>query len=77
MKLLRLFALILAFGLTQAAYAQQEVDPDHFDQSAAQVSAHSVAHGQHLSAQHRQKRHVHLASKHGGKLHHPHAHTSA
>jgi len=71
-----LFALILALGMTQA-YAQQEVDPDHFDQPASHVAARSSQHG-HLTAQHRHQRsRVHLASKHGVKSHHHHAHASA
>jgi len=71
-----LFALILALGMTQA-YAQQEVDPDHFDQPASHVAAHSSQHG-HLTAQHRHHRsNVHVASKHGLKSHHHHASVSA
>jgi hypothetical protein len=51
------------------AHAQQEVDPDHFDQPVAQAKAQShykasAAHNQHHS-------NVKLASKHSaGKSHH-------
>ncbi len=80
MKSLRLLVLItLALGLTQV-HAQQEVDPDHFDHPASQVTTHRAEPGWHSTVvQHRQKQnHVNLARKiAGGKSHHHHAHTSA
>ncbi len=78
MKSLRLLVLmIFAVGLIQV-HAQQEIDPDHFDQPASRVSAHSAEHGGHSTAQNRHKRNVNLASKHAGtRAHHYHAHTSA
>lgn len=67
-----LFALILALGMTQA-YAQQEVDPDHFDQQASHVAAHNSQRA-HLTAEHRQQRsRLHLASKHGGSRYRRHS----
>jgi hypothetical protein len=55
-------------GLLMQAHAQQEVDPDHFDQPVAQAKAQNhykaTAHNQHHS-------NVKLASKHSaGKSHH-------
>ena len=83
MKLFRLLALMLAIGVFPSfsilAPAQQEVEPDHFEQAqAAQAngqgpkaqSAHKVA-----SVGHRG--HVRMASKHSGKPNHHRAHVSA
>jgi len=72
MKALQLFALILALGLAPV-FAQQEVDPDHFDQPAAKAAVQK-SHGSHLNAQrqHNQR----LASNHAGKARHHHSHTA-
>jgi hypothetical protein len=82
MKSVRLLVFLMALGTLSAfpAYAQQEVDPDHFDQSAAKVNnakAHSAP--QAASAHHHAKRaHVKTASRHGGgKAHHQAARASA
>ncbi len=72
MNLLRLFALILAFGITQAS-AQQEVDPDHFDQQASKITAQHAVHPNH---QHKSN-HRMVASRHSGKSHRHHSHASA
>ncbi|MGB7554014.1 MAG: hypothetical protein WBM04_06555 [Candidatus Korobacteraceae bacterium] len=85
MKLFRLLTLILAIGVFSAfpmhAFAQQEVDPDHYDQPAAvQANAHgSKAQGNHkmASAHHQGQNHTRLASKHSGKANHHRAHVSA
>ena len=72
MKSLKALVLTLAVGtfpgFLMQAHAQQEVDPDHFDQPVAQAKAQShhkaTAHNQHHS-------NVKLASKHSaGKSHH-------
>jgi len=73
MKSLRALVLTLAVGtfpgFLMQAHAQQEVDPDHFDQPVAQAQAQNhhkatAAHNQHHS-------NVKLASKHSaGKSHH-------
>jgi hypothetical protein len=73
MQVLRIAALVLSLGL-MSAYAQQEVDPDHFDSPASKPSVQQV---QHSAAQHRHSRQM-LASQHGGKKNHSrHARTSA
>lgn len=74
MKFLRTMVLMLAvtvvsFTATQV-FAQQEVDPDHYDQpvaakSAAKASAHKVPAGNHV------RRHKNLASKRS-RQHHSH-----
>ncbi len=74
MKALQLFALILALGLAPV-FAQQEVDPDHFDQPAAKAAVHK-SHGSHLIAQHQHSRNHNLASNHAGRAHHHHSHTA-
>ena len=71
-KALQLFALILALGLAPV-FAQQEVDPDHFDQPTAKAAVHQ-SRGSHLNAQH--QHHQTLASNHAGKAHHHHSHTA-
>lgn len=65
MQILRVAALVLSLGL-MSAYAQQEVDPDHFDQPASKPVAQQV---NHAAAQHHHSRQV-LASKHAAKKNH-------
>jgi len=84
MKSLRALVLMLAVGASPGflmqAHAQQEVDPDHFDQPSAQANVQgSKAQNHHKAAavhnQHRSD--VKLAGKHSaGKSHH-HAHVAA
>lgn len=82
MKSLRIAALILAVGafplFSMQAHAQQEVDPDHFDQPSAQISAHgSRAQNSHkaVAAHNRNHGNTKLASKHAaGKGSHHHSH---
>ena len=75
MKSLQLLVLVLAAGLTQV-YAQQEVDPDHFDQPASQTAVQK-ANVSRLHSQHRpQRSHQMLASKHAPKGHHHHSRTA-
>ena len=64
MKSLGLLALILALGVGQL-YAQQEIDPDHFDQQASKIKV------QHLN--YKKGHHSTVASKHGKVRHHRHA----
>jgi len=73
MQVLRIAALVLSLGL-MSAYAQQEVNPDHFDSPASKPVAQQV---NHAAAQHHHNRQL-LASKHAGKKNHTHhARTSA
>jgi hypothetical protein len=65
MQILRVAALVLSLGL-MSAYAQQEVNPDHFDSPASTPVAQQV---NHAAAQHHHSRQV-LASKHAGKKSH-------
>jgi hypothetical protein len=75
MKSLRLLVFLMAVGAVSAfpAHAQQEVDPDHFDQSTARIND-SKAHAapQAMSAhRHSKPAHVRTASRHaGGRGHH-------
>lgn len=72
MQVLRLAVLVLSLGL-MSAYAQQEVEPDHYDQAPSKPAVHQV---QHSKAQHRHSQL--LASKHAGKKNHSrHTRTSA
>ena len=72
MKSLRFLALLIAFGAVSVfparVYGQQEVDPDHFDQSTVQSSkSHATAKAHHRA----QSAHARIASRHaGGKAHH-------
>jgi hypothetical protein len=74
MKSLRIAALILALGAfsmsSLPAHAQQEVDPDHYDQSTAAPAKGSGAQSQKkiTAAQHHSN--ANLASKHTHKTHH-------
>jgi hypothetical protein len=54
---------MLAVGsFSVMAYAQQEVDPDHFDQPA--VSSAKAPANHHASAKHQGQKNVNTASKH-------------
>ena len=75
MKALQLFALILGLGLAPV-YAQQEVDPDHFDQPAAKTVVQKAP-ASHSTAQRAHQHNQTVASNHSGKVHHHHAHTAA
>jgi hypothetical protein len=70
MKALQLFALILALGVAPA-FAQQEIDPDHFDQPAAKAAVQK-SHGSHLNAQRQHRHSQNLASR----AHHHHSHNA-
>ena len=76
MKSLRMAALILALGAfsicSLPAHAQQEVDPDHFDQSST-APAHSGAQSHHKTSAAQHHSNVKLASKHTHKARHQHA----
>jgi hypothetical protein len=74
MKLFTLLALVIGLGLAPA-YAQQEVDPDHFDAQPAKAAALPAHQRLHASSLHHHSR-VHMARHNGTQLHH-HAHTSA
>ena len=71
MKPLRFLALLVAVGTISVfparAYGQQEVDPDHFDQSTVKSSkSHTMAKAHHRA----QPAHARIASRHaGGKAH--------
>lgn len=84
MKSLRALVLMLAVGafagFSMPAHAQQEVDPDHFDQPSAQANVHgSKAQNHHQATTvHNQHRHnLKLASKHSaGKKSRHHSHVA-
>jgi hypothetical protein len=73
MKSLRIAALILALGAfsinSLPASAQQEVDPDHYDQSTAAPSKGPVAQSHHKASASQHHSSVKLASKHTHKAH--------
>jgi cytoskeletal protein RodZ len=79
MKSLRALVLMLAVGtfsgFLMQAHAQQEVDPDHFDQAVAQAKAQS--HHKATAAQNQHHSNVKLASKHSAAKSHHHAHVAA
>ena len=85
MKLFRLLAFMLAIGVFPSfsilAQAQQEVDPDHYEQApAAQANVHgSKAQGDHkiAHAHHRGHGYARVASKHSGRANHHRARVSA
>lgn len=72
MRSLRFLALLIAFGAVSVfparVYGQQEVDPDHFDQSSVKSSkSHTTAQAHHRA----QPVHARIASRHaGGREHH-------
>jgi hypothetical protein len=74
MKSIRLFVLmitIVAFsGLSIQAYAQQEVDPDHFDQPTTKSVATKSHSGHKSGSSHHH--HNKMASKHSGSKGHHH-----
>jgi ABC-type nickel/cobalt efflux system permease component RcnA len=84
-KLFRLLVLMLAIGVFPSfsilAQAQQEVDPDHYEQAqAAQANVHgSKAQGDHkiAHAHHRGHGNARMASKHSGRANHHRARVSA
>jgi hypothetical protein len=73
MKYLRLFALVLAVGLTHLGYAQQEIDPDHFDHPASKPAVQKV---QRSASHHRSSRLLAAGKKRGKKLRSSHYYTS-
>jgi len=83
MKSLRVLVLMLAVGtfpgFLMQAHAQQEVDPDHFDQPIAQANVDgSKAQNHHKAkvAQNQNRGNVKLASKHSASKSHHHAHVA-
>jgi len=79
MKSLRMLVLMLAIGafspFLMQAHAQQEVDPDHFDQTpAAKANVNTLkAQTNHhaAAADHQARKHQRTASKrYGGKANH-------
>jgi len=61
-----------AFSLSSLpAHAQQEVDPDHYDQGAA-APVHSQSHHKAMSSKSGHQGNVKMASKHSHKAHHHH-----
>jgi hypothetical protein len=83
MKSLRSLALMLVVSTFPSflvpAYAQQEVDPDHFDQVQTNAaSAPKSQAGLKTSSSHHQASQVRVASKHSGnRSHHHQARASA
>ena len=85
MKLFRLLALTLAIGIFSAfpmqVRAQQEVDPDHFDQApVAQANVHgakALSNHKAANAAHRNHSNVRVATKRSGRANHHRAHVSA
>ena len=81
MKLFRLLALMLAIGVVPTfsilTQAQQEVDPDHYEQASVAQGNKPAAKAQvaQKGAAHRSQ--TRLASKHSGRVNHHHAHVSA
>lgn len=62
-----LLAAVIAFSLSgKPAYAQQEVAPDHFDGSDAQVQKAAPVH------HHQKQAHATMARKSSAKHHHAH-----
>ena len=72
MKSLRVSALMLALAAfsicSLPVQAQQEVDPDHYDQPAAAQGSGAQSHHKTIASQHHSN--VKLASKHSSKAHH-------
>jgi hypothetical protein len=67
-------------GFLMQAHAQQEVDPDHFDQPIAQANVNgSKAQNHHkaMAANNQHHSNVKLASKHSAGKNHHHAHVAA
>ena len=75
MKSLRMLALMLAVGafspFLMQAHAQQDVDPDHFDQAPAASVSKAQPNHHSIAANHQAQKHARTASKHnGGKSNH-------
>jgi hypothetical protein len=75
MKSLRFLALLVAVGAVcvfpARVYGQQEVDPDHFDQSTVQSSKpHTAA---KTSPVHHHSQRARLANRHAGSKSHHHS----
>jgi hypothetical protein len=75
MKALRFLALLIAVGAVSVfparVYGQQEVDPDHFDQSTVHSSkSHSAP---KASSVHHHPQHARLANRHAGSKAHQHS----
>jgi hypothetical protein len=68
MKSLSLLTLVHTLGLGPAV-AQQEVDPDHFDQPVSKAAVQPAHHAACCHA--RPRDHVKMASKHANRGHHP------
>lgn len=81
MKSLRFLVLMIFVSAFPAflVQAQQEVDPDHFDQPAAKVAAGPQVPANHEKAfSHHHGSHARLASRHSSsRVHHHQARTSA
>ncbi len=75
MKSLRFLALLIAFDAVSVfparVYGQQEVAPDHFDQSTVQSSKSNRA--SKASSVHRHSQHARIASRHAGSKAHHHS----
>ncbi len=82
MNSLRSLVLMLVVSTFPAflvpAYAQQEVDPDHFDQVQAKAPVSKSQADHKMASSHHHASHVRLASKHSSnRSHHHQAHASA
>ncbi len=74
MKSLRFLALLVAVGaacVPARVYGQQEVDPDHFDQSTVQSSKSHMA--AKTSPVHHHSQHARIANRHAGSKSHHHS----
>lgn len=74
MKSLRLLIFLIALGMVSLlpgrAQAQQEVDPDHFDQPAATVAASKAHNSKMASARHPSHANARVASRHATRKGH-------
>lgn len=82
MKSLRSLILTLVVGVSTAlvapAYAQQEVDPDHFDYAAQKATAQKAHSGHKMSPSNRhQHSRATMASRHRSRAHHRHTRAAA
>jgi hypothetical protein len=80
MKALRSFVFLMAVGVFPAflmqAYAQQEVDPDHYEQASAKAVSVSANHAKH-SGSSSHKNYSHSKHMSASSHHHHSAHRSA
>ena len=80
MKALRSFVFLMAVGVFPAflmqAYAQQEVDPDHYEQTSARAVSASHNHAKH-SGSSSHKNYSHSKHMSASSHHHHSAHRSA